>query len=150
MVDSYALDSSVLVASLIPSDKNNGIGKIVLKRLLDSNDLVYASVIVPVEVCAAVARRTRDRAVAKEVTEQMAKWIQLGRLHLLSLNFARMKKAQKLGMDCYTTGLDAIIAEVAEEKKIPLVTFDQELAERIVPRVKTITSSTFSEEFKLE
>ncbi|MDR3659860.1 MAG: hypothetical protein P4L86_05520, partial [Mycobacterium sp.] len=71
MLESYVLDSSVLVASLIPSDKYYSSGIMVVKRLLGSNDIVYASAIVPVEVCAAVSRRTKDKVSAREAAAQI-------------------------------------------------------------------------------
>ena len=146
MLDSYVLDSSVLVASLIPSDKYYNSGTIVVKRLLGSADIVYASAIVPVEVCAAVARRTKDRVTAREAGKQIAKWASVGRLHILYLNAIRMRRAQEIGMKYYVRGMDAIIVQIAEEKKIPLVTFDQPFAERIAPMVKTITQDNLAEE----
>jgi predicted nucleic acid-binding protein len=146
MLDTYAVDSSVLVASLIPSDEYYDEGTIVIKRLLGSDDIIYASAMVPVEVCTAVARRTRDKISAREVQTQIAKWIQLGRLRILYLNAKRMRRAQEIGIEYYVRGMDAIIAQIAEEKKIPLVTFDQPFSERISPIVKTITQDNLTEE----
>ena len=145
MPASYALDSSVLVASLIPSDNHYEMGSVVVKRLLDSDDVVYASAIVPVEVCAAVARRTRDRVSAREAGRQIVRWIRLGRLHVLYLNATRMKRVREIGIEYYIRGMDAIVVAVAEEKKIPIVTFDQPLAERVSLIVKSITQENFTE-----
>ena len=146
MLHSYVLDSSVLVASLIPSDKYYNEGTIVVKRLLVSDDVVYGSAIVPVEVCAAVARRTKDKVSARETRVQIAKWISLGRLHMLYLNAGRMRRAQEIAIEYYVRGMDAIIVQIAEEMKIPLVTFDQPLAERISSIVKAITQDNLAEE----
>ena len=98
MLESYVLDSSVLVASLIPSDKYYSSGIMVVKRLLSSNDIVYSSAIVPVEVCAAVSRRTKDKVSAREAAAQIEKWISLGRLRILYLNATRMRRAQEIGI----------------------------------------------------
>ena len=146
MLDSYALDSSVLVASLIPSDRFYDSGTNVLKRLLGSSDAVYASAIVPVEVCAAIARRTKDKAIAQEVGRQIDRWIQLGRLHILYPSAARMKRARRIGVEHLLRGMDAIVVEVAEEKQIPLVTFDQELSDRVADVVKTVTQDNLKGE----
>jgi hypothetical protein len=43
--------------------------------------------------------------------------------------------------------MDSIVAQIAVERKVPLVTFDLPMAERISPLVKTITQINFSEEF---
>ena len=147
MLDSYVLDSSVLVASLIPSDKHYYEGTTVVRRLLESNDAVFTSAIVPIEVCTAVARRTRDHVNAREVRTQVTRCIKMGRLHVVYLNSSRMRRAQEIGIDYYLRGMDSIVAQVAVERKVPLVTFDQPVAERISPLVKTITQVNFSEEF---
>ena len=145
MLDSYVLDSSVLVASLIPSDKYYNEGTTIVKRLLGSDDVVYASAIVPVEVCTAVVR-TKDKVSARETRVQIAKWISLGRLHMLYLNARRMRRAQEIAIEYYVRGMDAIIVQIAEEMKFPLVTFDQPLAERISSIVKAITQDNLAEE----
>ena len=146
MLDSYVLDSSILVASLIPSDKFYDGGTLVVKRILGSDDMVYASAIVPVEVCAAVARRTKDKFSAREARRQIGKWASLGRLRILYLNATRMKRAQEIGIEYYLRSMDAVIVQIAEEKKIPLVTFDQALAERVAPIVKAVTSDNLEKE----
>ena len=145
MLESYVLDSSVLVASLIPSDKYYSSGIMVVKRLLGSNDIVYASAIVPVEVCAAVSRRTKDKVSAREAAAQIEKWISLGRLRILYLNAARMRRAQEIGIEYSLRGMDAIMVQVSEEKRIPLVTFDQSLAGRISSITKAITQENLAE-----
>lgn len=57
-----------------------------------------------------------------------------------------MRRAQEIGIECYVCGMDAIIVQVAKEKKVQLVTFDQTLAERISPIVKAITQYTLKQE----
>jgi predicted nucleic acid-binding protein len=148
-LDSYVLDSSVLVASLIPSDRYYSEGSTVIRRMLGSDDAVFTSAIVPIEVSTAVARRARDQSSARDVQTQMAKWINLGRLRIVYLNAGRMRRSQEIGVNHYLRGMDSIVAQVAVEKKVPLITFDQKMAERISPLVKTITQVNFSEEFPL-
>jgi predicted nucleic acid-binding protein len=147
LLDTYAIDSSVVVASLVPSDEFYSEGTLVVNRLLGSNDdVVYASAILPVEVCSAIARRSRDRANAREVRSQIASWVKLGRLRILYLNSARMASAAQIGIEYYLRGMDAIVAQAAREKRVPLVTFDLDFAERISPIVKTITQNNIMDE----
>jgi predicted nucleic acid-binding protein len=120
MLDSHVVDSSVLVASFVPSDRYYHMGSAVLKRLLIGNESVYTSAIVPVEVCAAVSRRTEDKASAMEVGRQIDKWVRLGRLRILYLTPKRMKRARDIGIECFVRGMDAIVVQAAEEKNFPL------------------------------
>lgn len=46
--------------------------------------------------------------------------------------------------------MDSINVQVAVERRLPLVTFDQTMAERISPLVKSITLDNFLEEFSFE
>ena len=145
MARSYVLDSSVLVASLIPSDDNHEIAFRIVQELLSSNDSAHASAIVPVEVCAAVARRTREQKVADDIAVQLRKWVRFGKLKLAFFNSSRMRTVQEIAARFYIRGKDAILVQVAVEKSLPFLTFDQELARRISPKVKTITNDNISE-----
>ena len=145
MARSYVLDSSILVASLIPSDDNHEIAFRIVQRLLSSNDSAHASAIVPVEVCAAVARRTREQKVAEDIAVQLKKWVRLGKLKLAFLNSSRMNVAQEIAAKHYIRGMDAIVVQVAVEKTLPFLTFDQELARRISPEVRTMTNDNVLE-----
>jgi len=145
VVRSFVLDSSVLVASLVPSDRFYSEGQKIVKRVLSGNDAVYASAIVPVEVCGVVARRTHDTQTASQIAVQFEKWIRLGRLKIAYLTSRRMRNAETLSGKYCVRGIDAIIAQVAEETSIPLVTFDHDLAGRISPDIKVVTDANVEE-----
>ena len=137
-VASYVLDSSVLVSSLVSSDEHHSEGARLIEDLLSNSEFtVYTSSIVPVEVSASVARRTRDREIAMLVTEQLAKWIKLGRLKIDYLNLDRMNSASEIATKYFLKGMDAMIVQVAHERRIPIVTFDKEIANRIAPDIKS-------------
>jgi len=142
---SYVLDSSVIVASLIPSDSYYSQGSKIVQRLMDGSDIYYASAIVPIEVCAAVARRTRDGQMTEKVKIQLGNWVKLGRIRLAYLTEERMKKSQDIAIKYYLRGMDSIAVQVAEEKSIPIITFDHELADRISTRLKVITDDSIDE-----
>ena len=145
---SYVLDSSVLVSSLVPSDKYHETAARLAERIIAGSEVVYASAILPIEVCAAVARRTRDEIAAAKTNEQLKKWIELDLLRILYLNAERMRKAQDLAIKFYLKGVDANMVQVAAEKSIPLLTFDRSIAERIGPEIKTITQDSVRSELR--
>lgn len=137
----FAIDSSVLVASLIPSDKFYSNGSSVIKKVLTGRKIACTSVIAPVEVSSAIARRTGDRDSAEAARLQMQKWVRLGLLELVDLNRRRMEKAQEIAIKYSIKGMDAIIVQVANERLLPFITFDKGLAARISGTIRTITEN---------
>ncbi len=137
----FVIDSSVLVASLIPSDKFFDNGTSAINKILDHRKIACTSVIVPIEVCGAIMRRTNDIQSARTTRIQMQKWIRLGLLELVELNRRRMQEAQELAIKNSIKGMDAIIAQVANEKSLPLLTFDKELLTKISESIETVTES---------
>lgn len=133
----FVIDSSVLVASLIPSDKFFRLGESTIKKILTRQKVACASVIVPIEVCGAIARRTGDKDAARDADAQMHNWIRLGLLELIDLNRRRMEEAQEIAINYSIRGMDSIIVQVAREKSLPILTFDRELTK--IKSIKTIT-----------
>ncbi|HEY4672575.1 MAG TPA: PIN domain-containing protein, partial [Nitrososphaerales archaeon] len=109
--------------------------------ILTRQRIACTSVIVPIEVCGAVMRRTNDMQSARATRIQMQKWVQLGLLEIVELNRKRMQEAQELAIKHSIKGMDAIIAQVANEKPLPLLTFDKELLTKISGSIETITES---------
>lgn len=137
----FVIDSSVLVASLIPSDKFFDSGTSAINKILSHQRVACTSVIVPVEVCGAIMRRINDIQIAKATMIQLQKWVRLGLLELVELNKKRMQAAQELAIKHAIKGMDAIIAQIASEKSLPLLTFDKELITRISGTIGAITAS---------
>lgn len=135
----FVIDSSVIVASLIPSDKFFQRGVSVINKVLTKQKVACASAIVPVEVCGAIARRTRDGGAAEEARLQMQKWTRFGLLELVDVTKRRMEEAQALAIKHSMKGMDAIIVQVVNERSLPLLTFDKEMEARISGSMKTIT-----------
>jgi len=135
----FVIDSSVLVASLIPSDEFFRNGVSVVRKVLTRQKIACASVIVPVEVCSAIVRRTGDTDNAREARMQLQKWARLGLLELVDLNKRRMDKAQELAIKYSIKGMDAVIVQVADERSLPILTFDKELETKISGPIRTIT-----------
>ena len=136
----FVVDSSALVASLIPSDKFFSNGVSAVQKILTRQKVACASVIVPVEVVGAIARRTGDKDNAREAILQMDKWVRLGLLELVEVNKRRMKEAQELAVRYSIKGMDAMIIQVSNEKSLPLLTFDEGLKAKISGSIiRTIT-----------
>jgi len=90
--------------------------------------MALESAIVLVEVTAAIRRRTGSRRLARQVRENL---LQLDFLFFLELTESRMNSAARIGERVSLKGMDAIIAQVAEEEDSVLVTLDREFAEKV-------------------
>jgi len=136
----FVVDSSVLVSSLIASDKFFTHGVSAVEKILTRRKVACSSVIVPVEVAGAIARRTGDRDSAREAMGEMRKWVRLGLLELVDVNRRRMEQAQELAVRYSIKGMDALVVQVSDESSLPLLTFDGELAARISSGIRTIST----------
>jgi len=137
----FVIDSSVLVASLIPSDKFFEDGTSAIDKILSRQRIACTSVVVPIEVCGAIMHRTNDMQTARATGIQLQKWVRLGLLELVELNRKRMQEAQELAIKHSIKGMDAIIAQVSDERSLPMLTFDKELVTKISGSIETITES---------
>jgi len=59
---------------------------------------------------------------------KMKRWVQLGVLELVELSEERMGRAEQLAIELSLKGMDAIVIQVGEERGLPLLTSDEELA----------------------
>jgi len=122
------LDSSVIVAALRKQEAMHRECKTLLEQVKEGRHRAYESMIVPVEVTAAIRRRTDSERLAKQARENLLK---LGSFLFLELTESRMNSAARIAERTSLKGMDAIIAQIAEERGSILVTLDGEFAERV-------------------
>lgn len=122
------LDSSTIVASLREQEPLHKECKALLQQVKDGKHIAFESVIVPVEVTAAIRRRTGSEKLARQVRENL---LQLNSLLLFELTESRMNFAARIAERVSLKGMDAIIAQIAEERGSILVTLDGEFAGRV-------------------
>lgn len=102
--------------------------KALLQQVKEGRHRAFESMIVPVEVTAAIRRRTDSERLAKQARENLLK---LGSFLFLELTESRMNSAAGIAERISLKGMDAIIAQIAEERGSILVTLDGEFAERV-------------------
>ena len=102
--------------------------RLLLQQVKEGKYMALESAIVLVEVTAAIRRRTGSRRLARQVRENL---LQLDFLFFLELTESRMNSAARIGERVSLKGMDAIIAQVAEEEDSVLVTLDREFAEKV-------------------
>ena len=86
--------------------------------------------LVPVEVCSAILRRTKSITRAYLAKREIENLVGDGYIRLYPLDAGRMTKAQEIALRDELRGHDAVIAAVAEELELELLTFDREILKR--------------------
>lgn len=122
------LDSSIIVAALREQEPLHKECKALLQQVKDGKHEAFESVIVPVEVAAAIRRRTDSEMFARQARENLLK---LGSFLFFELTESRMNSAARIAEQVSLKGMDAIIAQIAEEKGSILVTLDGEFTGRV-------------------
>jgi len=135
MMIEATLDSSVFVSAFVKGEEHRPTASVIIKRMFDGKLRVVTSVIVPVEVCGAIARRASPEAARKAMT-QIRKWGDLKLINYSELTEDRSRESAELALSLRLKGMDAIVIQVSKEMKSPLVTFDQEMAKR----ARTVTT----------
>ncbi|MGQ9631397.1 MAG: type II toxin-antitoxin system VapC family toxin [bacterium] len=101
--------------------------KALLEQVKNGEHIAFESVIVPVEVTAAICRRTGSERLAKQVRENL---LSLSSLILMELTRSRMESSARIAEKTGLRGMDAIVVQVAEEFEAILVTLDEEMADK--------------------
>ena len=121
------LDSSVIVAALQKQESRHRECRDLLEKVQRASHTVLESVIVPVEVSAAIRRRTGSESLTREVWQH---FLRLPSFLFVELTWSRMESAISIAEKTGLRGMDAIVVQVAEETGATLVTLDDEMAER--------------------
>ena len=120
----FTIDSSVIVASLREQEGAHQKSKAFMTEVIEGEHIAYESAIVPVEVTAAIRRRTDSRNLARQVKQNL---LNLDSLIFCELSKSRMESAARIAEKVSLKGMDAIITQIAQEKDTSLVTLDKEL-----------------------
>jgi len=129
-VKEIAVDSNVLVSALLEQEEHHHEALKLIEGLRLKQYLFHISTLVPVEVCGAILRRTKSRASAHLAAREMEGLTDEGYAKLYPLDEERMAKAEEIALRDGLKGHDAVIAEVAEELEVALLTFDKEILRR--------------------
>ena len=139
MVKEVTLDSSVFVSASVKGDEFRPKARRIIEKVFSGQCRVVTSAIVFVEVCGSISRRVgADRALL--VRDLLVKWENMGFITWSELTGKRMGEAAELAVKLKLRGMDAIVVQVAKEKKRALITFDDEMAEKAKAAVEVFTN----------
>jgi len=129
-VKEIAVDSNVFVSALLKGQEHYDETVNFVEGLRLGEYLFHISMLVPVEVCGAILRRTGSLARAHLAKREIEGLIDEGYVKLYPLDKKRMTRAEEIALRDRLKGHDAVIAEVAEELELALLSFDNEILKR--------------------
>jgi predicted nucleic acid-binding protein len=142
MTEEVTLDSSVLVSALVKGEKLRPIARRIMEKVFSGQYHSTTSAVVFVEVCGAISRRAGvDKAILSR--NQLTTWEDMGLTTYYELTGKRREEATELAAKFKMRGMDAVVVQVAKEKKGTLITFDEEMAAKAKVAVETLTSKDF-------
>lgn len=127
------LDSSVIVAYLINEAEHREIVNAIWDKIFKEEIDVFIPVTVLSEVVSAIKRRSGSKSFSEEVKKLI---LNSSRLQLIDINLERSAKAADIAIKYGLRGMDCLIVQISEEYKTELITFDLEIEEKYLSRIK--------------
>ncbi len=121
------LDASVWLAALSPAERDHAECASLVSSLLERGVELHQPGLFVIEVCATIARRTRNRALA---TEAGRATLEVPGLVVHALDHELAAEAANIAAACALRGADAVYVATARRMNATLVTLDRELRER--------------------
>ena len=128
MIEKITVDSSVIITSIISSEKKHKDALLVIESILSGGSKAILPYSVLVEVVVAVKRRTASEATANEIKDKLLNSVNIT---FVELTKERAEKACHVASQFNLRGMDAIVVQVSKEFNTQLITFDKEMLSRI-------------------
>ena len=131
------LDSSVIIAALRKQEEKYTHCRTLLEHVKNAQHIAIQPYIVLVEVVSAIKRRTDSQRLALQIKESL---LSIDTINFVELEPKRADLAAEIAAQTGLRGMDAIIAQIAQEFDTYLVTLDEEMirkAETII-KIKSI------------
>ncbi|GEM_PF-4317730 len=127
-----AVDTTVLVASLVPQDEHHAKAEPLVRGLRSGQVRFHCPTFGVVETCGVLTtkefgkRQLRlPQAVLETAWGSLNKWIEQGKVMVYPLTEERMRLDSLVAIGQRLKGPDAVIVQTALELNVPLETYDQ-------------------------
>ena len=128
MAEVVVVDASVWVSRLVTDDMFHNASRRWLTQHAQDGGQWVAPALMPAEVVGAISRRTGKPELATRALNHLLK---LPALRLVALDRRLGKAAAPLAASAGLRGADAVYAALAQHLSIPLVTWDEEIGQRV-------------------
>ncbi|MBS3175330.1 PIN domain-containing protein [Candidatus Woesearchaeota archaeon] len=127
------LDTSVIISFLI-NDKYTEHSEKIFQEIFEGNLQTFINELVIVETCGVISRQIgKEKAVI--IYKQINEWIGEGIIEILQQSQEITKIACNIAINYKIKGADALIAASSLYNNIKLITFDNELKEKLKNKV---------------
>ncbi len=120
---SVVIDASVWVSQLHSDDVNRDASRVWMKRFVTNERFVVAPSLLSIEIAAAVSRRTKDTALAKDAVKNLNDF---QAKQIIPLDSELVHTAVEIATELQLRAGDAIYVALAHQMNIPLVSWDKE------------------------
>jgi len=130
------VDASVFLAFAIPEENEHGEAAEFFAFCETAKHQILFPTLAMAEVAGGVARRKRDPGKADLAVSRMRR---LAGARFIPLTEEAAGTAAKLAGRHFLRGADSVYCQLAREKRVPLVTFDLEIRERLAGLVTALS-----------
>jgi len=127
-VKRLTLDSSVIIASLLKKEPRHKEALEIWNNILSGRNVAIMPYSVLVEVVAAIKRRTGSESLAMEVKKEL---LSIEAISFVILDDKSAVEAAEIAAKTGIRGMDALVIQVSIEFAAQLITFDDEMREKI-------------------
>jgi predicted nucleic acid-binding protein len=121
------VDASVWVSRLVSADAHHSISQKWLEAFVAGGGQCVDPVLLLAEVVGAISRRTTEPRLGQAALQML---LRLPALRIVSVERRLGMNAAQLAADLGLRGADAVYVALAQQLKVPLVTWDQEQLDR--------------------
>ncbi len=126
------VDASVWVSRLVPQDGHHAASRQWLEVFTAEGGRVVAPVLLLPEIAGAISRRTGAPELAHQAVQQLQR---MRTLRLVALDRRLGQAASQLAADLGLRGADATYVAIADQLRIPLLTWDSDHVEKAGKRI---------------
>lgn len=129
----FTLDSSVIVSYILKDELNSSKAEEILNNIAQRNYKIIVPLTVLVEIVSAVKRRTGSSELSSKILE---KFCQAPNFLFVEITLQNIIKASQIAIKYGLRGMDSVIVQISEEYKTELITFDREIEEKYLSKIK--------------
>ena len=139
---SYTIDASVFISSARTQEAHHQISVEFLDQLRREQPIVFCPSIILAECSAAIARRTGDPISARDLVLLVKDFVGM---NLVPISIPLAERAAQIAADRQLRGADSVYVAIAEESDATLITWDNDMLQRGLAVVTTISPDEWLE-----
>lgn len=130
------VDASVILALLLPDEKTDLPTEKLLKKYREKKLQLVSSSLLPYEVLNGIKSAIIKKRISREIGQKLIKSFLKLKIETRKVNFNKVfEDSLHYSLSIY----DAAYATLAKKSKLPLITFDEKLAQKVKKDIKALS-----------